>query len=439
MQESAKPAMRLLLRLTESRTTLAVIATIAQVAWFFALSARPIEVLSDNIRYEVPGYNLSHGNGFSFSDKELRDDTVRGWACAHSGLGCRPSELYPAAAYPPGYSIFVAGIYSIFGRSLTALWLSQGLLLLLLCAMFYSLAARLLSPIGQTFVFLVLSAYPFIARHMGIIMSDGLHLVLWFSVAWVAVAVRPGLWRGIALGTLAAAAVMTRPYALVCLPFMLAPGIRRTLNLRHKELIAVILAGLLVCAPWWIRNGLVFGRFIPFSAAGAGLGLVMNEIEAEVGSARLLDADTIQRIETLVQELGDPHSVDVNRALSERALAWIRSHPDSFALRVVARLPRYWISQGYSGQGAHRLAPVLMVTMGALMVLGFLGYFLRRHSGHFQLLVAMTIPYWLFLTIFPVEARRTLPLRLFLLLGAGAFIEAAFKMLTAPRLTQPSR
>lgn len=424
MTESPNPAARYPLHFAGWTTLLPIAAAIAQLTWFYVFSARPIEVLSDNVRYEVPGFNLAQGKGLLFSDGELRDDTVRGWACAHSGLGCRPDELYPAAVYPPGYSVFIAAVYALFGRSLTALWLSQGVLLLLLSAMFSSVAKKLLTPVGHTAVLLVWGAYPFVARQMGIIMSDGLHLVLWFGVLWLAVSLRPGVARGVALGMIAAAAVMTRPYAVICLPFMVAfPSIRRALDLRLKELVAVGLGGLLVCSPWWIRNEVVFGRFIPFSTAGLGLSLLMNEVEAEVGSARLLDADTKQHIEVLSHEGGDPLSIDVNRSLSDRAFAWIRTHPGTFALQVLSRLPRLWISQGYSGQGVHPLAPFLAITMGAFAALGLLGLYLRRHSGHFQLIAAMTVPYWLFLTLSPAEARRTLPLRLFLLLGAGVLVE----------------
>lgn len=424
------------------RAGLFAFATVAQVTWFFVFSQRPIQVLSDNVRYEVPGYNLAVGRGLSFSDSELEDHTVRSWACTTSGLGCPGAELYPAAAYPPGYSVFIAGVYSVFGRSLTALWLTHAGLLLLLCAMFFSVAERLLPLSGQFFAAAVLSVYPFIARQMSFIMSDGLHLVLWFAVFWVATALRPGVVRGAILGVLAAAAVLTRPYALVSLPFMLAfPSIRAALCLRAREIVAIGLAGLLLWAPWVIRNELVFGRFIPLSTAGLGLSLLANRIEGEVGTTRLLDADIKQRIEELSFEHGQPLSLDANRKLTEDGWRWIRDNPGTFSKLVLARLPRLWISQGYSGEGLSRYAIILTLTMGMLTALGFVGLWARRRAGHFQLMAVMTVPYWLFLALSPAEARRTLPLRLFMLLGAAALVEPLIVRFTkeAPRSPEGQR
>src|SRR4051794_39798700 len=107
--------------LSPRRRNLALAALLLiQAAYFFVFLPRPLQVAPwDNLRYEVPGWRLAQGRGLSMPFELAPDPTVREWVCSRHPRACDSADRsYPTALYPPGYSIFVAGVYSVAGRSL---------------------------------------------------------------------------------------------------------------------------------------------------------------------------------------------------------------------------------------------------------------------------------------------------------------------------------
>jgi hypothetical protein len=394
-----------------------------QVAYFFAFLRLPLQVSPpDNFRYEVPAWNLAEGRGISMPFELAPDAVVRGWVCTlHPGACANPEGRYPTALFPPGYTFMVAAVYAVAGRSLLALTVVHLGLLLLLFVLYERLAARLLQPTGYWFAVGVACAYPFLARQASWFMSDHLHAVLLFSAFAALYLMQPGKLRGAVFGFVLAAATLTRPYSLFALIALLAGGAcwRTQRAARHEPWVAA-LAALVPMAAWALRNAYWFHRFIPFTTVGLGASLYTMVLESEVGNVYDKAHEAIYTARLM--QFGDFITYAANQKLAALAVAWIREHPGAFLALVAMHVPKVWISLGEAGQSLSPVAYALAVYMGGLLLLGLVGgWFARKQRRLWPLLLTIVL-YWGFLVISP-EARRSLPLRLPMLLLAGLAVQ----------------
>jgi 4-amino-4-deoxy-L-arabinose transferase-like glycosyltransferase len=274
----------------------------------------------------------------------------------------------------------------------------------------------------------IAATYPFLARQAGFVMSDHLHAALVLFGLAPLVLVRPGWWRGLAVGLLLAAATLTRPYSFVCLPLVIGALVWKREDDRWLHDVLGVCVGLaLPMGTWIVRNSIVYGRFIPFTLSGLGTALYLNKIVWTVGD--LYDPDNVRMTINEINRVAgaDANSWQGNRALTEAALAWMRAHP----LQVLASLPwrvvRMWINVGTSGVGVSRAWPLIGGYLGGLLAAGTAGMAYARKVRRLVPLVLFVLAYWAFLLHTPADARRTLPLRLPMLLFAGLAVDALWK------------
>lgn len=121
---------------------------------------------------------------------------------------------------------------------------------------------------------------------------------------------------GVASGLLA----LTQP-ALAAMPVFLfgavaVAGMRRQGETMRAAGVALV-AMALVMAPWWIRNALLFGSFVPLTTTGAAF-------------ARLVPDAVFQ----LPAGAGE---IEARAILMGQATAWIAAHPGAYLLNVAAR------------------------------------------------------------------------------------------------------
>lgn len=394
-----------------------------QVALLWGLFPAEPAVLADNARYEEAGFHLASGQGLKLSFSTLADADVREWACSRHPDRCADGDLYPTAAYPPGYQLFVAAVYAVVGRDVRALLLVQCALHLLLQLLIESVAFRGLRRAGYLFVITVSAVYPFLARQAGMVMSDHLHAVLLFASVWAAFALSGKRARWAVVGLLFAAATLTRPYSLVALPALLLVGpIRRELFGRWREVGVFVLSAGLLFAAWAGRNAETFGRFIPFTTTGIGAGLYLNKTEWTVGSA-LEEGNAALIYRELFDVSGDITTWRGDKRLREAAFEWMLENPHLVLAALPKRIVRSWISLGYQGRGLHPAAVGSILFLGGLLLLGVLGM-LQRPRGVWLYPLVVIVTYWAFLLHTPSEARRTLALRAPMLLFAGLAVDA---------------
>jgi hypothetical protein len=396
---------------------------LAQTACFFIFLQRPPHIFPpDNFRYFVPGWNLAEGRGLSMPFAMAPDPVVRGWVCARHPDACNnPEGRYPTALYPPGYSYFVAGVALVAGRSVVALAAVHWVLLLLLFVLFERMAGRLLRPAGYWFVLAVACVYPFLARQATWFMSDHLHSVLLLAGLAALYLLQPGAKRAALFGGLLAMATLVRPYSLFGVAILLLGGACwRAFQARRSEpWIALGAAGVFFLA-WTLRNGYWYGRFIPLTTMGMGASLYSFVLEHEVGS--IYSAANHHEYARRLYRHGDWIAREANAKLTAETWAWMKEHPGPVVALAALHVPKVWISLGVAGKGVSPASLVLVTYLGGLLLLGLGGMLVVRRDRRWWPMMIIIVMYWGILLVSP-EARRTLPLRLPMLLLGGIAVQ----------------
>jgi hypothetical protein len=416
-----------------------VLVLITQSLMFGFFARRGPEILADNVRYEEGGWSLASGRGIALPYAMSPDRDVRSWVCDRHPDACADG-YYPSALYPAGYQVFIGVLYKLTGRSLWAILLAQLVMLWGLFACFEALAARSLPKVGYWFAIGIAATYPFLARQATQIMSDHLHAFLLLA-AITSLMVIESTWRRVLLfGFLFGAATFVRTYSIVIIPALFGwPILRRAFGASRRQWAVSAAICILPFVLWASRNAYWYGRFVPFSTAGLGASLYLNKLDAEIGeSYGEVEANAIYK--ALSRDGEDFTNYAVDRALSREAIAWMTAHPGTVARQLVGRIPRLWISKGEMRHGISPAYPLFILYLGGLMVLGVLGMWLKRHDHRWRAVTLIVVLYWGFLLHTPAEARRTLPLRLPMLVFAGFAVDDGLRRWRERRkLAAPSR
>jgi 4-amino-4-deoxy-L-arabinose transferase-like glycosyltransferase len=420
------------------RLRLVVLAVVlcAQTAFFGLTLKRPIRLEGDNDRYEQAGWNLATGRGYSLplhGSGGSNDPEVYEWVCTRHPEACYEDTTHPSALYMPGYSVLVAAVYCVFGRSLLALTMTALVLLWILFALFEQLAAHFLGRHGYFFVMAVAATYPFLARQATIIMSDHLHIVLWLAAFTAFMRLRPGPIRGATFCGLLALATLVRPYSLFVFP-VLWLGLAlawKAIGVSRREWSAGVLAFALPFTIWTARNAYWYGHFLPLTTGGAGALLYQASLEWDVDFSDPKNGEAWYK--QTFEKYGEIVSRRASQLQTEEALRRIKEHPWKYAGRVAIHVPKLWIST------STRLWVFSVLYLGGLLVLGVAGaWTVRRDARFYPLVVAIAIN-WVSLLPLAGEARRTLPLRLPMLVLAGAFVGPLLERRLAARSASPLR
>jgi hypothetical protein len=239
-------------------------------------------------------------------------------------------------------------------------------------------------------------------------------------------------------GLLLVAATLTRPYSFVCIPFVGLAAAWKQNNAKWRvDLSGFIIGSVPPLCVWIVRNQIVFGRFIPFSTTRLGTSLYYNKLAWTIGNT--YDANNMR---ATVDELtrvaggGDPLAWRANNILTSAALDWMKEHPFLMLASLPLRVVRVWISLGTCRHGLSSVWPLLVLYLGGLLALGVAGMWLGRRRREIVIAAAFILPYWAFLMHTPPEARRTLALRLPMLLCSGVTLDALMASRLGRRLRE---
>lgn len=141
-------------------------------------------------------------------------------------------------------------------------------------------------------------------------------------------------------GALVGACVWARTVYLVpVIPLAFAAWQRRRLaervGFRTRPFAVVALAAAIaVAAPWWIRNAIAFGTFVPFTTSG-GFNLAMGN---HPGASGEVDDEARTGAVALLPPRPGADEVAGDRALGRAAIDWIAAHPAAAAARWAKKL-----------------------------------------------------------------------------------------------------
>lgn len=273
----------------------------------------------------------------------LKQGGVVSFLSSSSPLG----DLYNLS-HPPGYSIVMALVYSVFGESTTAVQFVQIIGDALGAVVIFLITAELL-PVSAAIIAGVLAAFsPQFAWNSVLLLPDSVAVLpILLAVYCIARAMKNSrLVFFIAAGSLVGVSCWLRANAML-LTFFIAAAVLVLLKSkrRWRLALAVVCGTLLIVLPLTIRNAIVFHRFIPLSL-GAGQTLLegiadydhegsFNIPKTDIGIMRQ-EAEESQRPD-YYGTLFRPDGVERERRRLARGFAVIRSHPLWFSGVMIRR------------------------------------------------------------------------------------------------------
>jgi hypothetical protein len=316
----------------------------------------------DSHDYEAIAFNLWKGRGYGYfwSDPEFRAPYEG--PGRYGNLLRRQSGYYSTAYRPPAFPVMLAGIYTVAGRNFAAWRVVNCAMVAAAVTLAAAIAAHFAGLLAAPFCALVLLQSAHLTRYSQMFMTEGLAAFLvsllafiWVSNSKTSWSTRTAAAYGLVMGALLAARsifIVWSPLVALVPPVRGDSGVTR----RWAGKAVCVFCALLVIGPWWARNIVVTGAFMP-TGTQAPLNLLSGfgpraltyqglwRSDRETGTAELRDAGM------------DPFSLEYEVRLGEirSAIArkWMLEHPaDVLRLMVLhvwqevrprGRFPWHWL------------------------------------------------------------------------------------------------
>jgi len=297
---------------------------------------------SDDYRYDQIAVGMLEGKGFA-------------------------KDGQPIAWRGPGYPLFLAGIYLVFGHNPDAVRVVQCILGALLCIFLYYIGAHTFNKKTGCIAALVAAVYlPFIKYLYWagpcFLFSESVFTFL--VTLTVLVILR---WHAhkntvnlVLVGVVSAATALTKPSFLVCMPLLFFWFLFEQKNIPKaaKDYMLVAAVFILCIMPWTIRNYAVFHEFIPLSNESGDIFLEGNNPLARGSSVWVgqeMDSD---------QELLKKYSAtEIKNMKYKIALRYLLEHPRRIPYLFTKKLLVTW--NFFSERGTYNFSYGLVLLFAA--------------------------------------------------------------------------
>jgi 4-amino-4-deoxy-L-arabinose transferase-like glycosyltransferase len=345
------------------------------------------------------------------------------------------SDIPHFAVRTPGYPLFLATCQALFGERTLAVRLVQATLGTVSVYLVYRLtrqftplqeAAALGAPslpggwTGPLVAAALAAINPYYLMMSSLILSEAVFVPLMLA-SFVGLALLwdlPGRgcgitgWRAILVallsGAAAGAAILVRPSWMLFLPAVLAMWVLATLH--DRRACARAARGALICAlgvvvvmgPWWVRNAMIYGRFVPTALwMGASLYDGLNPKATGASDMSFLFDRDIWPLD----------EQDHDAELTRRAVAFAREYPGRVLSLAVVKLGRYWSpwpnAEGFQSKVLGIASAAVELPLFGLMALG--GWDRRRDPRAWALLAGPLLYFCALHLVFASSMRYRIP------------------------------
>jgi hypothetical protein len=317
--------------------------------------------------------------------RALLPDSELYWAYAESIL---KDGAYVAgeggARRTPGYPLFLAGVWKLAALPITggfdlprqraALW-AQSLLGAATAVLAGWLALRWeargwLPANSSLFATALVALDPLQIPLSGLLLTESPFAFLLVLVVALAGGMegKVGLGRGVLAGSVAGAAVLVRPSILLLFPFAWAGW--RIWGPGGKGIAGALGGFLATLAPWWIRNFLVYGLFVP-TTLNVGESLYDGWNPNAAGGSDMAFIDRF-KAEKPVNPPGTAAEREIaeDRHWREAAVLWAKANPKRVLELAWIKVGRYW--SPWPNAGEFR-APGVLAACGAFALAAYGG------------------------------------------------------------------
>ncbi len=268
-----------------------------------------------------------------------------GRAYEAAGWTLASEHRYVGSSYlPPGYIVFIAGVYSVAGHDLRALRLTEAVISTATVGLIGAFGAALLGPAAGLLAAVLAASHPILAFLPITQYIETLLLavaVLAFGVFGSALQ-RPSALRFGSAGALFGVALLCKPALIAVLPGLALGTVarlwRRGLGslVRWGALFTVALV--VVVTPWIVRNHETYGRWF-FVTTGGGKQFWMGNNPVYEGSTQVNPKPT----GALADSLAACHSYAEQEQLFYReGRRFVREHPALAVRNYLLKLRNVW-------------------------------------------------------------------------------------------------
>lgn len=331
-------------------------------------------------------------------------------------------HVYVNTWYPPGYPLFLALVYSVFGRNLIALRLIQAALGAATCGLTYRLGRRLFGEQAGRLAGLLLAFYPGLAYMSWRIMAETLFIFLLVLALNLAIGMierpRHRLLQAVALGLVVGLAQLVKSNLYV-LPFLLVAwaGLAFEGAWRKRLVLAGTLAVsmLVVSIVTPIANRLTPGGGAAVLPGNAGRTLWLANNPLADGYYIFADQEPEGKAfiaaHGYTERLAQANEFEADRLFRELALLWIRENPGRFLVLCAKKLDNAFglFPRAVTMEGSPGVRAVHILTYGTIAPFALLGMvWTRRHWRACLPLYLVLVSYVMMVLIFYGTPRFTI-------------------------------
>lgn len=399
-----------------NKKIISCIFLLSLIIGIYFVVARPLLYLRGDTEYVIYARNILDGHGFTLDTK----------APYHL-------DVYRV----PGYSLFLALIYSIFGINNLAVMLIQAFLNASVCILIFFITRRYLSLKTSYLISFLVAVYPFSAVFVHVMYSEvlciflftlGLFLfekgreskrILFFALS--------GLTMGCCLLVRPGTALM---FLFMDIAYLLVANFRAI----RRNLLIFNLCVILVWLPWIVRNYTVTHKFIPLTIEVKEELFWASASTGKYFENRMHNPKFIAQFEEIARKLEASKLTGLQKRMKEEdlyleyAIKNIKDNPFLYLFSSIRRIPRMWVTvlvpddisgnYGFLILGGNQIIFYIITYFKlSCLILAIYGMWIIRRRWREYIFLLLPIIYFSLTHMFLLaEARFTLPARPFLLI-----------------------
>jgi len=274
----------------------------------------------------------------------------------------------------PGFPLFLAGIYYLFGHSYLAAKIGLAFISSVTSILLFFLAGLIINRKAGIICSSLYAVYPAAIFWTGYLAPETLAAFLMVLLAFAAIYTMRkdtlfwSFYTGIVFGLL----FLTRPVVIVMLPVLVIYFFFNRKNLIPR--LFLLFTGCLVITPWVIRNYKIHHTFLLGSTEGGVVFYIANNEKS------LSDPNGFYHNED-IKEFRGLSEVETDRKFYRMGLEFVKENPGTYLKLVMDRFIRFWrfYPHTISGPGqpySKKHIVISFLTECPLVIFGWIGFFL---------------------------------------------------------------